>query len=148
MRFAHSVGVAAVLGFGALGLVHCGASDTAPGTAAPISPGDAGDAGPGTLADSGDAGGYACATSSLTYGNFGEPFMLSWCRGCHSAGLAEGARQGAPLGVDFETREKVMQWQGRIVARAAASPPTMPPRGGPAAAEVEQLREWVACGLK
>lgn len=41
--------------------------------------------------------------SILTAENFGAPFMLTHCTGCHHVSLKEGERAGAPLGVDFET---------------------------------------------
>ena len=43
-----------------------------------------------------------CSTSP-TWESFGQGFLRTWCTPCHSSGLPEGARQGAPLGVDFDT---------------------------------------------
>lgn len=81
-----------------------------------------------------DIGGRACPTGSvLTYENFGEPFMLSHCTGCHSSALdgsgpSPGNRQGAPVGVDFDTYELVRAWGVRIYYRAADTNATMPPK--------------------
>ena len=89
-----------------------------------------------------------CETSYLTYRNFGEPFALDWCRGCHSAEVPAGMRQKAPLDTNFDTHEDVMQWRERIAKRATGEVPTMPPAGGPGAEERALLAEWLACGAK
>jgi uncharacterized membrane protein len=86
-------------------------------------------------------------TSVLTYQNFGEPFLLDWCRGCHASGLPEDMRQGAPLGADFDDLDRVRARAPAIVARTAGAMPTMPPGAGPSAQERELLVEWIACGL-
>jgi uncharacterized membrane protein len=90
----------------------------------------------------------ACASSYLDYSNFGEPFLLNWCNGCHSAGLPANMRQLAPAGVDFDSHEKAHQFQTRIAARAAGASPTMPPVGGPSTEERELLAEWITCGAR
>jgi uncharacterized membrane protein len=90
----------------------------------------------------------ACETSYLDYTSFGEPFLLDWCNGCHSAGLPANMRQMAPAGVNFDSIEGVRQFQDRIAARGAGATPTMPPAGGPSAEERALLAEWIACGAK
>ena len=87
----------------------------------------------------------ACETSVLTYETFGEPFVLDWCRGCHSANVPPGMRQLAPLHVNFDTLEDVRTWSDRISELAGASR-IMPPAGGPSDQERELLVEWLACG--
>lgn len=84
--------------------------------------------------------------SVLTGENFGRPFLLTWCNGCHSAELPANGRQGAPVGVDFDTDEGVRQHLQRIYARAADNNATMPPAAGPGLEERELLGEWLACG--
>ncbi|PCC74523.1 hypothetical protein SAMN02745121_06781 [Nannocystis exedens] len=84
--------------------------------------------------------------SILTAENFGAPFMLTHCTGCHHVALKEGERAGAPLGVDFESLIKVRAQAERIWARAADQNATMPPVGPPAAEERARLGEWLACG--
>jgi len=90
----------------------------------------------------------ACETSFLSYSNFGEPFMLNWCRGCHSSDVPMGMRQKAPLAVNFDTIEQVRTRSARIAARAASVTATMPPSGGPTLEERELLAEWLACGAR
>ena len=90
----------------------------------------------------------ACEMSHLTYQNFGEPFALDWCRGCHSAAVPPGMRQKAPININFDTRAELMQWQDRILMRATSEAPTMPPAGGPSADERALLAEWLECGGK
>jgi hypothetical protein len=84
--------------------------------------------------------------SSLTYENFGAPFFLTWCEGCHSTKIPEGSRQNAPLTMNFNTLDDVRAHKDRIWARAADSNSTMPPAGGPSANDRAMLGEWLACG--
>ncbi|WP_434426978.1 hypothetical protein [Nannocystis pusilla] len=84
--------------------------------------------------------------SILTAENFGAPFMLTHCTGCHHVALKEGERAGAPLGVDFESLIKVRAQAERIWARAADQNASMPPVGPPPADERARLGEWLACG--
>ncbi len=85
--------------------------------------------------------------SFLTYENFGEGFMRSWCTGCHSSYLGDGDRQDAPLGTDFDTREGIEAWRERIYARAGDANDTMPPAGGPPADDRILLADWLTCGM-
>lgn len=84
--------------------------------------------------------------SGLRWESFGGPFFFSWCTGCHSIDLAEGLRQGAPLGVDFDDLERIRKHADAIWARAADHNATMPPVGSPSQSERAQLGEWLACG--
>ena len=90
----------------------------------------------------------ACETSYLDYENFGAPFVVSWCRGCHSSQVPMGMRQMAPIDVNFDTAEDVTRWSERILKRAAGATPTMPPAGGPSGEERQLLVEWLDCGAK
>lgn len=84
--------------------------------------------------------------STLTAEDFGGPFMLTYCTGCHHASLPEGERAGAPLGVDFETLTKIRAQADRIWARSGDQNATMPPIGPAPADERAKLGEWLACG--
>ncbi|MEM9190647.1 MAG: hypothetical protein AAGF12_15790 [Myxococcota bacterium] len=84
--------------------------------------------------------------SILTYENFGRPFMLDWCTGCHSSQLPEGLRANAPLMIDLETQDFVVAQMERVWARAGDDNETMPPAGGPGPDERRLLGEWLACG--
>src|SRR6185503_5301004 len=55
-----------------------------------------------------------CETSYLDYDNFGEPFVINWCRGCHSSEVPAGMRQKAPIGANFDNLEQVRMWGERI----------------------------------
>jgi uncharacterized membrane protein len=94
----------------------------------------------------GDPG--ACETSYLEYKNFGQPFLLDWCSGCHSAALPATMRQMAPADVNFDTIDGVRRFQERIAARATGATPTMPPAGGPSEEERAMLAEWLNCGTR
>ncbi len=84
--------------------------------------------------------------SVLSYANFGQPFMLNWCTGCHSGDLAARDRAGAPVGVDLDTLRGVRDHAARIWARSADDNLTMPPVGTADATERFLLGEWLACG--
>jgi uncharacterized membrane protein len=86
-----------------------------------------------------------CDRSFLRYANFGAPFIVSWCRACHSAALAPDARQDAPVDVNFDTLDDIRRWSPRITLRAGLAT-TMPPAGGPSADERALLVEWLRCG--
>ena len=85
--------------------------------------------------------------SPLTWENFGEGYLRSWCTGCHHTELTGDARQGAPAGVDFDDREAVLRQGERIIARASGEAPTMPPVGGSTDAERERLALWLRCEM-
>jgi hypothetical protein len=84
--------------------------------------------------------------SYLSFESFGGPFLISWCGGCHTSGVPEAERQGAPLGVDFDDIDAVRTWSARIWARSGDHNVTMPPVGGPEAEDRAMLGEWLACG--
>ena len=86
-----------------------------------------------------------CASSQLTYDNFGAPFVTNWCRSCHSASLIPSMRQDAPTDVNFDTLDEVRTWSRRI-SLTAGTTSDMPPAGGPTADERKLLVEWLRCG--
>lgn len=89
-----------------------------------------------------------CESSILTYENFGELFMLDWCRGCHSAAIPDGMRQGAPVAFNFEDLETIRELAPAITTQATGAMPAMPPASGPSAEERALLQEWLACGAR
>jgi len=86
------------------------------------------------------------ADSILSSENFGAPFMLTYCNGCHSKGLAADERADAPLDMNFDTLADVRTHAPRIWLRAADHNASMPPYGAPAQDERTRLGEWLACG--
>jgi len=91
---------------------------------------------------------YPCPTSgtTLTYQNFGEPFLDEWCNSCHSAKLGE--RRGAPEEVVFDDVDDVRKWKERIFERSALGNDSMPPGNDddPPSSDRKKLAEWLACG--
>jgi uncharacterized membrane protein len=88
---------------------------------------------------------------TLTYANFGQPFMAKYCLQCHSASLSASRRTAAPLGADYDTREDVQRLAASIDRWAAAGPdatnrqmPLLDTR--PTDEERTQLGIWLACG--
>jgi hypothetical protein len=91
-------------------------------------------------------------TSTLTYQNFGKPFMEAYCTSCHSSELTGLDRKGAPSFHDFDTLFGIKAVNEHIDETTAAGPAainaSMPPDGpGPTLREREQLGQWLACGM-
>jgi hypothetical protein len=95
--------------------------------------------------DSGEEAGPCDRDPPLTYNNFGRGYLEKHCTGCHSSDMPEGRRGEAPLGVDFDTWELVLQWAERLQARGSGENPTMPPSGGPDEGERSLFQEWLDC---
>jgi uncharacterized membrane protein len=83
----------------------------------------------------------------LTWSSYGQLHLEKHCNGCHASLLPQEMRNGAPVGVDFDTLDAVVNWHERIVARALGDAPTMPPGGGPSATEQALFAEWLACDV-
>ena len=90
-------------------------------------------------------------TSTLTYANFGQPFMEAYCTQCHDSALMGEARMGAPSFHDFDTIFGIRAVAPHIDEVAAAGPaatnegmPEDDPK--PTLLERQQLGEWIACG--
>ena len=86
----------------------------------------------------------------LSYANFGKGYIDFHCIGCHSVDLPESHRVGAPMGVDFNTYNDVLNWAERIEARGTriyAEPITMPPGGGPTSSELDMFESWLTCAV-
>lgn len=92
-----------------------------------------------------------CEDSVLTWENFGEPFMLSWCTGCHHSQLPTTERACAPCNANFDTHAgtserapvialRVLDWQ------SAPDVKPMPPAAIVPEEELALLREWLECG--
>lgn len=113
---------------------------------------EGGDGGEGDLL--GTPTGTACPPSStLTWENFGEEFMTSYCTRCHSSKLACGERNDAPLDHDFDSREGVLHVANHVDRYAAAGTDAvneLMPKNGvkPSEEERRKLGEWLACGTK
>ncbi len=144
----------AVLG---LGIAACG--DDGSGDAGAMDSGDTGSAGDdasGTADESGTEGDTSpwsslnerpCPDDNfLSYENFGGPFVLTYCTGCHASGVPADQRQGAPLMVNFDDIEDIRSQAAGIWARAADQNETMPPVGAADMEERALLGEWLACG--
>ena len=105
--------------------------------------------GKGASADGGWASLEArpCPSGSiLTYQDFGQPFFRDWCTGCHSADLAAQDRQGAPVGIDFDSLAGIRTHLDDIWSHAADQNALMPPVGSPSSEDRAWLGDWLACG--
>mgnify|MGYP000876574061 CR=1 FL=1 len=90
--------------------------------------------------------------STLTYDNFGKPFMEEYCTRCHSSELMGADRHGAPSFHDFDTLFGIKAVHEHIDETTAYGPAaendSMPPDGPyPTADERRRLGEWIACGM-
>ncbi len=104
------------------------------GCAPPVDP-----APPATLTDT-------ATCTELTWEDFGEGTMTTWCTPCHASTVTGTDRQGAPVGIDLDTVEGVREWAAVIAAVATDESASMPPIGGPSPTERSDLAEWLACG--
>jgi hypothetical protein len=109
--------------------------------------------GAGTTGTTGEdtTGTNPCDASVLTWENFGEPFMLTWCTGCHHSALPTAQRAGAPCSANFDTHAGVRERAPVIALRAldwmtleGVAP--MPPAALVPEDELALLREYLGCG--
>ncbi|MBL0217656.1 MAG: hypothetical protein IPQ07_27745 [Myxococcales bacterium] len=90
--------------------------------------------------------------STLTYTNFGKPFMETYCTRCHSSELVGSQRHGAPSFHDFDSLFGIKAVSEHIDETTAAGPAAtndgMPVDGPtPTLDERRQLGEWIACKM-
>lgn len=143
----------ASIGPGAGSIGNTGTTDAPTGTgdAPTTSSGPDGGESSGGATTSGTTGADACADSVLTWENFGEPFMLSWCTGCHHSALPSSERACAPCYVNFDQHAGVHPLAAYIELRVidwAAHEGTkpMPPAAIVPDDELMLLREYLECG--
>ena len=90
---------------------------------------------------------------TLSYDNFGKPFMETYCTECHDSNKFGDDRQGATSFHDFDTWYGIKAVHEHIDLTTASGPnatnTSMPPDGEPqpSVEERKQLGEWIACGL-
>ena len=106
--------------------------------------------GDGTTGSS-TTGADACADSVLTWENFGEPFMLSWCTGCHHSELPSSERACAPCYVNFDKHAGVQPLAAYIELRVIdwaqqEGVKPMPPAAIIPEDQLTLLREYLDCG--
>ncbi|HEY4055494.1 MAG TPA: hypothetical protein VGM39_02760 [Kofleriaceae bacterium] len=100
---------------------------------------------------------------SLTYENFGKPFMEKYCTWCHAADLPRSKRNDAPVYHDYDTLLGVRETEGHVDEQTGIGPDAtnrfMPPDKCPTVAgekatvdcmqptdeERKQLAVWLAC---
>ena len=94
-----------------------------------------------------DLDSYPCPPqgTTLRYGNFGAPFMDSYCQSCHGSQSID--RRGAPGEFIFDSVEQIQRHRARIFVRSAAGNNSMPPGpDDPSEEDRTKLAEWLACG--
>jgi uncharacterized membrane protein len=89
--------------------------------------------------------------TELSFVEFGQPFMESYCLGCHSAAAVGPERHGAPSDHNFDHREEILAEAEHVELAAGAGAEVtnevMPPEDPrPSRAERMMLSEWLACG--
>jgi uncharacterized membrane protein len=97
-----------------------------------------------------ETGSVCPPNSTVTYDEFVKPFMQDFCVRCHSSTLKDDARNGAPLGHDFDTEAGVRVVGHHVDENAAAGPDavnTIMPPSDPKPSEEKRrmLGEWLAC---
>jgi len=90
---------------------------------------------------------------TLSYENFGKPFMENYCTDCHDSKKHGEDRKGATSFHDFDTIYGIRAVWEHIDFTTAAGPTgivndSMPPDGPyPALEERKLLGEWIACEM-
>ena len=107
--------------------------------------------GSATGSDTGTTGEDACASSVLTWENFGEPFMLGWCTGCHHSALPVDQRACAPCSVNFDQHAGAYIQAPNIALRVLdwaehEKVTPMPPAAIVPDDQRALLREYLDCG--
>jgi len=140
-----------LLVFAGLSLGHGGGSSGGDGGG--CGGGDSGDHGHAEDPVHARASGAECPPSGgPTSADFGRAFLEAHCLSCHSASVTGRAREGAPVGMDFDTPEAVRRWAEDIDSHSAAGPASvntaMPPasRPTPSMDERVKLGQWLSCG--
>jgi mono/diheme cytochrome c family protein len=93
-----------------------------------------------------------CPTgSTLTYQNFGQSFMSTYCLRCHNSALSGSARHDAPSDVNFNEpagiQKEIKDIDTEAGAGATVTNQDMPPDGEkPSVDDRKKLAEWLACG--
>jgi uncharacterized membrane protein len=94
--------------------------------------------------EKGEDSGFCSDAPTVTYETFGKGFLTENCQSCHAS--TSPNRNDAPEDVTFDTVDEVWALSDRILARAAAEPPTMPPMAGTSEDDRLLLRYWLTCG--
>lgn len=88
-----------------------------------------------------------CADNFLTWDNFGRPFMLTWCTGCHHSSIPSAERAQAPCSVNLDRHGDFRFWAQRVLGRAVdMAPSPMPPAAIIPAGELALLARYIECG--
>ncbi len=106
---------------------------------------------PTTTTTDATTGAGVCGDNTLTWDNFGQAFMLSWCTGCHNSQLPTAQRAGAPCGINFDSHAGTLPFAASIKVRAVdwqmyEGVTPMPPAAIVPDDELALLREWIDCG--
>jgi mono/diheme cytochrome c family protein len=97
------------------------------------------------LGCSDDDGGLPDVDCAAAPPTFAQVTLLSAsCASCHGSTLSGGARQGAPVGMDFDVYESAVQYADAGVRAVYAG--RMPPSGAINAAQRDAFYAWGLCG--
>ena len=96
--------------------------------------------------DGGDVGaaGWCDTAMDVTWGNFGEGFVLTHCQGCHAEDAPQ--RFGAPATVSFDDESDVLTNRSAML-RTILEAESMPPAGGLTDDEKLLVEVWLTCGI-
>jgi len=86
-----------------------------------------------------------CDPAVINYKSVGQPFLRTYCTGCHSSHLDGDYRYGAPGHVNFDRYDQAAEWAQRSYIRSVHLG-DMPPSGGIPLAEKELFTRWALCG--
>lgn len=84
-----------------------------------------------------------CGSSALTWETAGAPYVNNYCRGCHSRDLSSNMRAGAPIDVNFDSKEDLIRASSSVIERIEDR--SMPPVGSPDSRSESAFLEWIGC---
>ena len=87
------------------------------------------------------------ATAQTTYTQVLDQIFQPRCLGCHSSNLVGAARNGAPVGVDYNTFANATSGTNETRANVRIQAGTMPPGGGLSGSLMTLMQAWANGGF-
>jgi uncharacterized membrane protein len=82
---------------------------------------------------------------SVTYVSHIRPLLKTYCLACHSAASQGASRNGAPVNVNFDTYQSIVNFSGEALSRIQSG--IMPPTGQIPENDRAVFQQWVMSGM-
>ena len=87
-----------------------------------------------------------CSDSPLTWETAAAPYINNYCRGCHSRDLSTSMRAGAPVNVNFDSKEDLLDSLESVLERIEER--SMPPIGATDSRSEAAFLTWAYCQIQ